>query len=349
MDLPLRLLQPFLGARIIKTGVAVFVSLAVFHWFGSNYTAISGYASFAAVAAILAVQPSVYKARELFRQQLLGNLVAGVVATVLGLWLPVNPLTMALASILVLGLLVKLKLTEAAGLAVVMVVFIMERPAHDFLWYTAIRMGTISAGMAIGFLVNRFIHPPDVTARAREEIREGAAEVDRFVERLIAAIPSPEHYQKEQIKQDAALAQKHLATARAILELGSKEIEPQAHLLLKKANASMFVFTEAVMDMHKLLLQVGGLDYGPEREAVVGALTAVIAYKRSVMQGALEQTKPDPAAAAAFEEAMQWFQERVELLVDRRETRERGLVLHGVLERLRHMGWRMASLSRLLG
>lgn len=342
MELPFRLLQPFLGARIIKTGLAVFFSMALFTWFGSSY------ATFAAVAAILAIQPTVNQAREVFRQQLLGNLMAGGIAAALGYWLPVNPLTMALGAILVLGLLNRLKLSEAAGLAVVVVLFIMERPEHDFLLYTAARLGTIAGGMAIGYLVNRYIRPPNVTARTREEIRESAREVDRFLERLITSIPSPEHYQKEQIKQGAAAVQKHLALARTFLELSAGEGEPQGLLVLRKAHASMFVFTEAIMDIHKLLLEIGGLEYGQDREAVAGALQAVGAYKRSVMEAALEGGVLDPSPVDDYAASLGKLQERVELLVNKPETRHRGLALHGVLSNIRHMGWRMASITRLI-
>ncbi len=343
MELPFRLFQPFLGPRIVKTGLAVFLSLAVFHWFGSDY------AAFAAVAAILAIQPTVHKAREVFRQQLLGNLVAGAIATALGLLLPVNPLTMALGTILVLGLLIRLKLSEAAGLAVVVILFIMERPEHDFLLYTIIRLGVIASGMAIGYLVNRFIRPPDVTGRVRDEIRAGAEDVGRFIDRLTASLPSPEHYHKEQIKQDAMALQRHLETARALLELmRSEEAEGPRYLLLRKANASMWVFSEAIMDIHKLVLEAGGLVPGPERDAVTGSLRAVLVYMKSVMAAVLDGQKLEPAPAEAFEKAMDNLQEQVDRLIDLRSRRALGLTLHGVLSEIRHMGWRMASLSRLV-
>lgn len=342
MELPLRLLQPFLGARIIKTGLAVFLSLGIFTWFGSSY------GLFAAVAAILAIQPSVHQARELFRQQLLGNLVAGAIATALGLLLPINPLTMALGCILVLGLLNRFRLTESAGLAVVVILFIMGRPEHDFLLYTAVRLGTIAGGMAIGVLVNRFVHPPDVMARARLEIRQGFDLVDRFIHQLTVSLASPDEYQKEQIKQDAASAQRHLATARALLEMGSNGPDPQQLQILKKANGSMFVFSEAVMDIHKLALEAGGLVDERDRNVVTAALRAVQAFMGEVMRAVLDGGKPEPAAAGQFQDALAGLQRRVEELIDRQEGRTLGLQLHGMLAEIRHMGWRMASLGRLL-
>ena len=103
----------------------------------------------------------------------MGNAVAGAVATLLGLWLPVNPLTMALGAILALGILVRLRLSEAAGLAVVVVLFVMDRPEHDFLRYTLARMGTIVVGMTVGFLVNRLIRPPDASDGRAPNWRKG--------------------------------------------------------------------------------------------------------------------------------------------------------------------------------
>lgn len=343
MDFPFRLLQPFLGPRIIKTGLAVFLSLAIFHWFGS------GYATFAAVAAILAVQPTIHQAREVFRQQLLGNVVAGVIAASLGIWLPITPLTMSVGTVLVLGLLNRLKLSEASGLAVVVVIFIMDRPEKDFLPYTLARLGTIVGGMAIGFLVNRYIRPPDVFGRARLEIAECLTRTDGFLHQLAVSLASPGEYPKDAIKQEAAAIQRHVGTARTYLEFVANDANQQRVQTLKKANASMAVFAEAVMDIHKLALELGGLTDEAERSAVTGALRAVQRYAQSVMQAALAQGQPDPEAAAGFEDALAALRERVELLVDRREERQRGLLLHGIFAEIRHMGWRMASLSRLLG
>lgn len=341
MDFPLRLLQPFLGPRIIKTGLAVFLSLAVFHWFGS------GYAAFGAVAAVMAVQPSISKAREVLRQQLLGNGVAGVVAALIGLWLPVNPLTMALAAVLALGLLVRFKLSEAAGLAVVVVLFVMDRPDHDFLLYSAARMGVIVGGMAIGHLVNRLVKPPDVVSRVRDEVAEGTRGVSRFIDRLVLALSTPEDYEKEQIKQDAAAVQKHLSAARALLEIGGEDGDPARVAVLKKANASMFIFVEAIMDVHKLLLEAGGLADGPELESLTAVLRALAHYQEVVMKRALDGAAAQPEAARAYEEALSEFQHRVELLIDRRDRRHLGLLLHQALAEIRHMGWRMSSLARL--
>lgn len=343
MELPIRILRPFLGARIIKTGLAVFLSLAAFHWIGPDH------ATFAAVAAILAVQPSVSRAKSVFLQQLLGNLVAGTVAAILGLWLGKTALGMALGVVVALGICTRLKLTEAAGLAVFAVLYIMDRPTQDFLLYTAARVAVITTGMLIGYLVNRFVIPPNFTARIRQEIASAQAGIEEFGTHLLASLASPEHYDKEQIKAESASIRHHLETASYFLDL-YQESNPsgQQHLPLEKARASLYVFMERITDIHKIVLQAGGLMPGPELGAVATALKAVMRYRAEVLAALLEGRLPAEAPAVDCHQATDELKALVDQLVDRREVRGRGLTLHSILTNIRHMSWRMDALASLL-
>ncbi len=343
MDLPLRVLQPFFGARILKTGAAVFLTMALLHAMGSSY------AAFGAVAAVLAVQPSLSQARSAFLQQLVGNAVAGAVATLLGLWLPVNPLTMALGAILALGILVRLRLSEAAGLAVVVVLFVMDRPEHDFLRYTLARMGTIVVGMTVGFLVNRLIRPPDALGRARAELAEGHRNLDRSIDRLLLSLSHPQDYPSEQVGHDADAARKHLSVARTLLDLGAAEGRPDQAEMLRQAHSALEAFVAALADIHRIALEVGGMAHGPEREALTAAVKALQEYKSAVLAGVLQGAAIDPEAASRCEAALATFGSRVEQLIDRRDRREFGLQLHLILAEMRHMVWRLRPLARLAG
>jgi len=344
MDLPVRFLRPFLGPRIVKTGLAVFLSLVAFHWIGSNY------GTFAGVAAVLAVQPSVARARQVFWQQLSANLIGGAVGGAMGYWLGTSAATMALGVVLVLGLCTRLKLSEAAGIAVVAVLFIMERPEHDFLLYTAARVGSITGGMIIGALVNRFIRPPNYRERVREELRDAAEAVSSFAGHLTASLASPEHYRKEQIKTEAKAITQRLETAGIFLEMDHEANRGDSRLLvLDKARASMYVYVERIMDIHKIVLQLGGLTPGEELDTVAGALRAVVRFKDVVMAGALEGRVPSGESARMAAEAMARQESMVAIEVDDPARRQRGLALHSVLTNIRHMSWRMESLSRLLG
>jgi hypothetical protein len=67
-----------------------------------------------------------------------------------------------------------------------------------------------------------------------------------------------------------------------------------------------------------------------------------------VLAATLDSRRPDPAPATAFAQASEALARLAERLIDQRETRDRGLALHSVLTNIRHMGWRMDSLTRLL-
>lgn len=343
VELPIRILRPFLGARIIKTGIAVFLSLAAFHWVGP------GYATFAGVAAIMAVQPSVSRAQKVFGEQLLANVIGGAIAAILGKVLGVNPPVMATAVVLVLGICTALGLREAAGVAVVAVLFILDRPEHDFLLYTLARLGAIAGGMLIGYLVNRFIRPPQYTAKLKEDLQAAADGLEAFAVHLTGSLIEPERYRKEEIKGEAAVITKHLDTARYFLDLFHESDPDDPRLLpLEKAKASMFVFVERITDIHKIVLQAGGLRPGPEADAVAGAIQAVMAYKRTVVRGALQELAPDPTAAEACQKAVRDLSDLAGALIDDQATRSRGLALHSILTNVNHMSWRMDSLARLL-
>jgi hypothetical protein len=343
MDLPFRLFRPFLGARILKTGIAVFTALVIAHSIGTAY------GTFAAVSAILAVQPSVVRARQQLTNQMLSNLFGGVVGALLGIWLGSSPLAMALAVILVLGLCTRLGLNETASSAVVAVLFIMDRPERDFLLYTGIRIAAIVGGSLIGYAVNRFILPPDYSARIKEQLRRAVDDVDTFVTHLLTSLASPEHYLKEQIKSEANAIKQRLDTAGYFLALIKETTSPGARLLpVDKSRASLFVFVERIMDIHKIVLQAGGLQPGPELGGVAVALKAVMAYKAGVISAALDGGEVDPAAALACTEALRHLDELTAALIDKPATRDRGLALHSVLTNIRHMSWRMDSLARLL-
>lgn len=344
MDFPFRSLRLPVGARIIKTGVAVFIVLVVSHWINLEYS------TFAAVAAILAIQPSVSKARQAFGQQLLANVIGGLVGAALGAWLGSGAPVMALAVVLVLWLCTRLHLLETASTAVVAVLFIMDRPEHDYLLYTAARLGAIVGGMLVGYLVNRLLYPPNFTASIQAELRTAAHDgVESFGRHLLSSLASPEHYRKEQIKSEAAQIRERLERATNLLDW-YRESGGATHqtLVLAKAVNSMYVFVERFMDIHKMVLLQGGLRPGRELSVVAGALKAALHYKQVAVTAALEGSRPDPDAALGFTAALSELEQLTTTLIGRPETRDRGLALHSVMTNIRHMGWRMDSLSRLL-
>lgn len=343
MELPRQILRPFLGIRILKTGLAAFGALVLFNWLGHDYV------SLAAVSAILAMQPSISQSRKQFAQQLQGNLVGSLIGLMLSFWPGASPFTMALGVVLVLGILVQRNLSEVAGLSAVVLIFIMQAPREDLFVYVALRVTAITAGMITGYLINQYVRPPRFADRLREELQEVGHLVDRFLQRLAGSLEHPESFAKEQIKSEAAAIQKRLESVRYLLDLSTEgDVGGENRRLVTVTVASMFVFVDGIMEIHKKVLRVGGLVDPEARSAVERAIEAIRHLRAVTMSAALGSGKPSSTSGPAVESALVDLVQLVDALVDRQESRPLGMALHEVNSHLRHMVGRMDKLTRLL-
>jgi len=93
-----------LGARILKTGVAISMAL-----FLASLLELPS-PVFAGVAAIFAIQPSIYRSYLTLLDQIYGNLIGASIAVIFVLTLGSNYLTIGLAAILAIVIMLKLKL-----------------------------------------------------------------------------------------------------------------------------------------------------------------------------------------------------------------------------------------------
>lgn len=343
LGLSRKILRPFLGIRILKTGLAAFGTLVLFNWLGHDYVPL------AAVSAILAMQPSISQSRKQFTQQLQGNLVGSSIGLLLSFWPGATPFTMALGVVLVLGILVQRNLSEVAGLSAVVLIFIMQAPREDLLVYVALRVVAITAGMITGYLINQHVRPPRFADRLTEELQEVGLLVDGFLKRFAGSLEQPERFTKQEIKAEAAGIQKRLESVRYLLELSAEgDVVEASRDLITKTTASMFVFVDSIMEMHKAVLRVGGLGDPAARSLVEHALETIRRHRAMTMSGALGAGEFDPASGLALQSVLADLGSLVDGLVDRRESRPLGMALHEVGSHLRHMANRMDRLTRLL-
>lgn len=143
-----------LGARVLKTGVAI-----VFALFLAELLQVPS-PVFAGIAAIFAIQPSIYRSYLTIIEQVQGNLIGATVAVLFGLIFGHHIVAIGIAAIIVIGLMMKLKLEKSISLALVTVVAIMEIQGDEFLMFGLIRFGTVLLGVFAAFIVNLFFLPP---------------------------------------------------------------------------------------------------------------------------------------------------------------------------------------------
>lgn len=115
-----------LGARVLKTGVAI-----VFSLFLAELLSLPS-PVFAGIAAIFAIQPSIYRSYLTIVEQIQGNLIGAVVAVLFGLFFGHHIVAIGIAAIIVIGIMLKLKLNSSLSLALVTVVVIMVYEGNDF-------------------------------------------------------------------------------------------------------------------------------------------------------------------------------------------------------------------------
>jgi uncharacterized membrane protein YgaE (UPF0421/DUF939 family) len=143
-----------LGARIFKTGIAIVLSLYLAQLLDSPAPVLAG------IAAIFAIQPTIYRSYLTIVEQIQGNLIGALLAVIFVLLLGNHIIIIGLAAIIVIIINLKLKIENTIGLSLVTLVSIMETPGTDFIPFAGIRFSTIMIGVFSAFIVNLVFLPP---------------------------------------------------------------------------------------------------------------------------------------------------------------------------------------------
>ncbi|GGF84853.1 UPF0421 protein YgaE [Paenibacillus albidus] len=140
------------GARILKTGLAVTLSLylsALLH-----FTSPVG----AAIAAIFAMQPSIYRSWRYFLDQIQTSTMGAVIALLGGMLLSNEPIAVGLVCILVIMISMKMNRADTIGLTLVTVISVMEASGQ---WEFALTRFLLTlTGIISAFVINIAVFPP---------------------------------------------------------------------------------------------------------------------------------------------------------------------------------------------
>jgi uncharacterized membrane protein YgaE (UPF0421/DUF939 family) len=164
-----------LGARILKTGIAIVLSL---------YTAQllhSPSPVFAAIAAIFAIQPTIYRSYLTIVEQIQGNIIGALLAILFGLVLGNTYIVIGLAAIIVIIISLKLKIDNTIALSLVTLIAIMDSSGGNFLQFSLIRFSTIMIGVFSAFVVNLVFMPPKYEQKLYMILSETTAEIIRWI------------------------------------------------------------------------------------------------------------------------------------------------------------------------
>ncbi|WP_210471605.1 aromatic acid exporter family protein [Sporosarcina sp. 6E9] len=163
-----------LGARIIKTGVAIVLALFIAELLQLPQTVFAG------IAAIFAIQPSIYRSYLRIVEQIQGNVIGAVIAIIFVLIFGHQLVVIGLAAVIIILIMNKLKLEASISMALVMMIAIMEIQNDEFLIYAVLRFTTFFVGVFAAFLVNLLFLPPKYETKLFQSINQTQDEIIRW-------------------------------------------------------------------------------------------------------------------------------------------------------------------------
>lgn len=163
-----------LGARIVKTGVAIVLALFVAELLQLPNTVFAG------IAAIFAIQPSIYRSYLKILEQIQGNVIGAIVAVTFVLIFGHQLIVIGLAAVVIILIMNKLKLEASISMALVMMIAIMEIQGDEFLSFALLRFITIVIGVFAAFLVNLLFMPPKYETKLFQSIHQAQDEIIRW-------------------------------------------------------------------------------------------------------------------------------------------------------------------------
>lgn len=179
-----------LGARIIKTGVAIIFAFYLATWIGLPSPIFAG------IAAIFALQPSIYRSYKTIIQQIQGNIIGAFIAVIFGSAFGHSYVVTGFAVIVTLLLMMKLKLESSISLALVTVIVIMEFQQGDFIEFAIFRFATVMTGVIAAFIINLIFLPPKYEARLFTTIRYLQTDIIKWIR--LAVRQASEHTSTKQ-------------------------------------------------------------------------------------------------------------------------------------------------------
>ncbi|CCO07650.1 FUSC family protein [Desulforamulus hydrothermalis] len=152
--MPLSGIFHFVGARILKTGIAVALSMYICTLLQIEPKV------FAAVSAVINVQPSIYRSFRNAVEQVITHIISVLIAVICGYTFGTGPIIMGLVTVLIISTNVKLNLKQGISMGVVAGIFVLDAPQHDFLQHALTRSYVIFIGLGSALFINSFLSQP---------------------------------------------------------------------------------------------------------------------------------------------------------------------------------------------
>lgn len=242
------------GARIVKTGIAVMITMYVCKFFNLEP------AFFGAVSAVINMQPSILLTLKTARDQFLVHILGVGAGLLFGYLFGGNPLSMGAITIFMIAVYLKLNLKSGIAMGIVAAVFVLSSSQEQFLPNALNRTAVIFAGLSIAMLVNILLWPPRYQQQFKEKLAAANLAVVHYFCRAV----------REYVRLDAAVPDLNAAQKEKVYQL-NKEVRTLFNLLKREggmlasgiAEQDEWIFTAGkLIEYNKTLAEKADRIYG---------------------------------------------------------------------------------------
>ncbi|SDH63428.1 Uncharacterized membrane protein YgaE, UPF0421/DUF939 family [Alteribacillus persepolensis] len=165
------------GSRVIKTGIAIFITAWLCEWLGWPPV-------FAVITAIVTIEPTVSDSIKKGFIRFPASAIGSFYAVLFISFFDHSPLTYTLAAVCTITTCVKLRLHAGLLVATLTAVAMVEVIHSNYIISFFIRLGTTTIGLIVSTAVNMFLFPPDYTKNIVENINSMAQKTGKTVENV---------------------------------------------------------------------------------------------------------------------------------------------------------------------
>lgn len=329
-----------IGARVIKTGIAVAITMFV-----CKLLALEP-AFFGAVSAVINMQPSIFLTFRAAQDQILVHVLGVVAGFFFGYIFGVTPMSAGLIVILLIPLYIKLRLHGGITMGIVAALFVLSASTEEFLVHALARTAVVFVGLGVAMLINVVLWPPRYTRLLKEKLRESNEAAVLYFCRAVQEYVALDRDEPALDREQAKRVHKLNKEARELLELMRRErrvvaetAEPREWLTLAEKlidyNESIVKKGERIFDLLPSRLerriQAEAPPVSGEFKAILAILesgcTIVIRVNGKIRSVIIE------GAAAVPEEISEEYWESLTRAIGQWQPRFAGsYYLHGLLE-----------------
>lgn len=169
----------FVGSRVVKTGVAVFLTSFICQLL--NWPAV-----FAVITAIVTIEPTVADSIKKGIIRLPASAIGSAYAVLFIFLFGNSPITYTAAAVFTIITCFKLKLHAGLLVATLTAVAMIEVIHSNFLFSFFIRLGTTTIGLLVSTAVNMFVLPPNYSKTILTNLHSLASLTGRELENIIS-------------------------------------------------------------------------------------------------------------------------------------------------------------------